>query len=73
MQLFSYTGNPGKKKFISEEYAYTIYCIDNHFVCIFLVLLSSINHQLVLTKVLFIEYGRPQNRTVTGAIDLFFR
>lgn len=50
MQLFSYTGNPGNKV-TSEQYAYTIYCTDNHFVCIFLVLLRSIRSSVCVDQI----------------------
>lgn len=46
VQLFSYTDHQGKK-IVSEEYAYIIYCIDNPFVCIVLVLLCSFCKSLV--------------------------
>lgn len=48
MQLFSCISNPGKK----SECTYTLYCTDNCFVCIFLVLLRAVHHQFVLTKCL---------------------
>lgn len=46
MQLFSYTDHQGEK-IVSEQHAYIIYCIDNPFVYIVLVLLCSFCKSLV--------------------------